>query len=131
MYLFQISNYDALLWTEKPQNCCTSVWKLRAGGAVPAMWNAIDRIRNSRRERPGARKGIWCTALYGVFLLALSFDVDSGLMPPKPPMRVIAGAAAIIAVLAEFALVRRKNAAAHTCILQKGGAESAGAAAGR
>lgn len=38
-----------LLWTEKPQSCCTSVWKLRAGGATP-----LDELINAME--PQARK---------------------------------------------------------------------------
>ena len=131
MYLFQISNYDDPAVDREAAELLHQRLEAESRRRCPAMWNAIDRIRTHAAKGPGREKRTVRYRIYGVFLLALGLlTLILGLMPPETTDVIIAGAAAIIAGLLEFAC-SQKNAAAHTCILQKGGAESAGAAAGR
>ena len=76
----------------------------------PSIWNAIDRIRTHAAKGPGREKRTVRYRIYGLFLLALGLlTLILGLMPPKTTDVIIAGAAAIIAGLLEFALVRRRT----------------------
>ena len=96
MYLFQISNYDDPAVDRETAELLHQRLEAESRRRYPSIWNAIDRIRTH------AAKGLFLLAL-GLLTLIL------GLMPPKTTDVIIAGAAAIIAGLLEFALVRRRT----------------------
>ena len=121
MYLFQISNYDDPAVDRETAELLHRHLEAESRRHCPAMWNAIDRIRTHAAKGPARERRTVRCRIYGVFLLALGLlTLILGLMPPRTTDVIIVGGAVIIAGLLEFAL-----AAAHTGILQKGGAESA------
>lgn len=110
MYLFQISNYDDPAVERETAELLHQRLEAESRRRCPAMWNAIDRIRTHAAKGPGREKRTVRYRIYGLFLLALGLlTLILGLMPPKTTDVIIAGAAAIIAGLLEFALVRRRT----------------------
>ena len=101
MYLFQISNYDDPAVDRET----AELLHQRLDGALPHLWLV------------SAGSG--------------SFDVDSWLDAAKNHRCDHCGRSRDHCRLAGVCPCSQKNAAAHTGILQKGGAESAGAAAYR
>ena len=113
MYLFQISNYDDPAVDRETAELLHRHLEAESRRRCPAMWNAIDRIRTHAAKGPkgpAREKRKVRYRIYGLFLLALGLlTLILGLMPPKTTDVIIAGAAAIIAGLLEFALVRRRT----------------------
>ena len=110
MYLFQISNYDDPAVDRETAELLHRHLEAESRRRCPAMWNAIDRIRTHAAKGPAREKRTVRYRIYGLFLLALGLlTLILGLMPPKTTDVIIAGAAAIIAGLLEFALVRRRT----------------------
>ena len=110
MYLFQISNYDDPAVERETAELLHQRLEAESRRRYPSIWNAIDRIRTHAAKGPGREKRTVRYRIYGLFLLALGLlTLILGLMPPKTTDVIIAGAAAIIAGLLEFALVRRRT----------------------
>ena len=110
MYLFQISNYDDPAVDRETAELLHQRLEAESRRRYPSIWNAIDRIRTHAAKGPGREKRTVRYRIYGLFLLALGLlTLILGLMPPKTTDVIIAGAAAIIAGLLEFALVRRRT----------------------
>ena len=110
MYLFQISNYDDPAVDRETAELLHQRLEAESRRRCPSIWNAIDRIRTHAAKGPGREKRTVRYRIYGLFLLALGLlMLILGLMPPKTTDVIIAGAAAIIAGLLEFALVRRRT----------------------
>ena len=110
MYLFQISNYDDPAVDRETAELLHQRLEAESRRRYPSIWNAIDRIRTHAAKGPGREKRTVRYRVYGLFLLALGLlTLILGLMPPKTTDVIIAGAAAIIAGLLEFALVRRRT----------------------
>ena len=110
MYLFQISNYDDPAVDRETAELLHQRLEAESRRRYPSIWNVIDRIRTHAAKGPGREKRTVRYRIYGLFLLALGLlTLILGLMPPKTTDVIIAGAAAIIAGLLEFALVRRRT----------------------
>ena len=110
MYLFQISNYDDPAVDRETAELLHQRLEAESRRRYPSIWKVIDRIRTHAAKGPGREKRTVRYRIYGLFLLALGLlTLILGLMPPKTTDVIIAGAAAIIAGLLEFALVRRRT----------------------
>ena len=132
MYLFQISNYDDPAVDRETAELLHQHLEAESRRRCPAMWNAIDRIRTHAVKGPARERRTVRCRIYGVFLLALGLlTLILGLMPPRTTDVIHCRRSRDYCRPAGVCPCSRKNAAAHTGILQKGGAESAGAAAGR
>ena len=140
MYLFQISNYDDPAVERETAELLHQRLEAESRRRCPAMWNAIDRIRTHAAKGPTREKRAVRCRIYGVFLLALGLlTLILGLTPPRitdvssdAVYRIPhCGRSRDHCRSAGVCPCSWKNVVAHTGVVQKGGAESAGAAAHR
>lgn len=121
MYLFQISNYDDPAVDRETAELLHRHLEAESRRRCPAMWNAIDRIRTHAAKGPARERRTVRCRIYGVFLLALGLlTLILGLMPPRTT-DVNCGRSRDYCRPAGVCPCSRKNAAAHTGILQSGG----------
>ena len=126
MYLFQISNYDAPAVDRETAELLHRHLEAESRRRCPAMWNAIDRIRTHAAKGPAARKADGALLhLWRVPAGSGPFDADSWFDAAKNHCCGHCGRSRDHCRLAGVCPCSRKNAAAHTGILQKEGVESA------
>ena len=111
MFLFQISNYDEpALDIETAQLLCQRL-EAHSRRALPGMWKVTDSMNNYAGEGPGRKKRQGRFRVYGVILIALGiFVLVPGLVEPREPALILAGAVAIIAGLLSLFLARKEKA---------------------
>ena len=107
MFLFQISNYDEpALDIETAQLLCQRL-EAHSRRALPGMWKVADSLNNYASKGPGQKKRQGRFRVYGVILIALGiFALVPGLVEPREPALILAGAVAIIAGLLSLFLNR-------------------------
>ena len=125
MYLFQISNYDDPAVDRETAELLHRHLEAESRRRCPAMWNAIDRIRTHAAKCPARKADGALPHLWRVPAGAGPFDADSRLDAAKNHRCDHCGRSRDYCRPAGVCPCSRKNAAAHTGILQKGGAESA------
>lgn len=110
MFLFQISDYDdPVLDTEAPKLLHQRLEEY-SRRTVPGMWKVTDRLNAHAANGPGRETRRTRYRVYGVFLLALGvFALIPGLMEPRMPALIGAGALAIISGILEFCLARKRK----------------------
>ncbi len=113
MFLFQISNYDDPALDTETAELLRQRLEAHSRSALPGMWKVTDRMNTYAKEGPGRRKRQGRYRVYAGILIALGiFVLVPGLMEPRNPALIFAGAAAIIAGLLELLLARKEKTAA-------------------
>lgn len=113
MFLFQISNYDDPALDAEAAELLSQRLEAHSRSALPGLWKVTDRMNAYAKEGPGRVKRQGRYRVYAVVLFALGiFVLVPGLVEPRNPALIFAGAAAIIAGLLELFLARKEKTAA-------------------
>lgn len=110
MFLFKISGYEDPALDAETEELLRQRLEAHSRRTMPGMWKATDRLNAYAARGPSREKRRGCYRVYGVLLLALGiFALVPGLMEPRTPSLIVAGAAAVISGLVEFCLAREKK----------------------
>lgn len=110
-YVFRLSNYDADGLKEETAWLLQQRVEAHSRQAMPGMWKITDKLNSRKKASPeelARRRKRY--RIYGVFLLVLGiFALVPGLMEPRVPGLIGAGAAAIVVGLIEFCLSGKRK----------------------
>lgn len=110
-YVFRISAYDASDLKEETARLLQQRVEAHSRQTMPRMWKITDKLNSRRKASPEtqARRRKRCR-IYSVFLLVLGvIALVPGLMEPRVPSLIGAGAGAILVGVLEFYLSRERK----------------------
>lgn len=110
MFLFQISDYDSPALDAEVAKLFQQRLEAYSRRTLPFMWRVTDKLNAYAAKENGREVPCGRYRIYGMILLVLGiFALVPGLMEPRTPSLIFAGAFAILIGLLECSLVRARK----------------------
>lgn len=110
-FVFRLSNYDASGLKEETARILQQRVEAHSRQTLPKVWKMTDKLNSRKKATPEEQaRHRKLRRVYGIFLLLLSvIALVPGLMEPRIPSLIGAGAGALVVALAELWLSRERK----------------------